>query len=168
VSGPTIILIILLPLVITGVVIGLVVLLLGKARPADFGSRPSAASLSVEDALPQRVDTFGREDMVAVAEWPGAWQSTYLGGLEPVELVGVRAGSIRGAVQVLQRVRHGDELIGLGTRAALASSLIGDHSFLIQRRRERHLIGWTNGPWAFLAISTDLDMLRSFVEQYPY
>jgi hypothetical protein len=168
VSGPTIILIIGLPLVITGVVIGLVVLLLGKARPADFGSRPSAASLSVEDALPPQVDTFGREEMLALEEWPEAWRASYLGGRDPVELVGVRAGSIRGAVRALQRVRHGDELIGLGTRAALASSLIGDHSFLIQKRRERHLIGWTNGPWAFLATSTDRDTLRAFVEQFPY
>jgi hypothetical protein len=168
VSGPTLILIILLPLGITGVVIGLVTLLLGKARPADFQARPSTASLGVEDVLPQQVDIFGREHMQAVAGWPDAWQATYLGSRDPVKVVSVRAGSIRGAVQVLQRVRHGDDLIGLGTRAALASSLIGDHSFLIQRRRERHLIGWTNGPWALLAISTDRDTLRAFVEQFPY
>jgi hypothetical protein len=168
VSGPTLILIILLPLVITGVVIGLVALLLGKARPADFQSRPSTASLGVEDALPQQVDYFGREDMLAVAGWPDAWRVTYLGGCDPVKMVSVRAGSIRGAVRVLQSVRHGDDLIGLGTRAALASSLIGDHSFLIQRRHERHLIGWTNGPWAFLAVSTDRDTVRAFVEQFPY
>jgi hypothetical protein len=160
--------IILLPLAIAGAVIGLVTVLLGKARPADFQSRPPAASLSVDEALPPHVNDFGREDTLAVGGWPEAWQTTYLGGRGPVEMVGVRAGSIRQAVRVLQRVRHGDELLGLGTKAALASSLIGDHSFLIQKRRERHLIGWTNGPWTFVAISDDRDTLRAFVEQYPY
>jgi hypothetical protein len=160
--------IILLPLTIAALVIGLVVIVLSKARPADFGSRPSAATLGVEEALPQRVDIFGREGVLALEEWPEAWRASYLGGRSPVELVGVRAGSIRQAVRVLQRVQHGDEVIGLGTKAALVSSLIGDHSFLIQRRREHHLIGWSNGPWAFIATSTNRDTLRAFVEQYPY
>jgi hypothetical protein len=158
----------LLPLVIVGLVIGLVILAVSKARPADFQSRPPTASLGVEEVLPQRVAHFAREEVLALAGWPEAWRASYLGGRHPVELVGVRAGSIRQAVRVLQRVRHGDDQIGLGTRAALVSSLIGDHSFLIQKRHERHLTGWTNGPWAFVAISTDRDTLRAFVEQYPY
>jgi hypothetical protein len=165
---PIIALVILLPLVIAGGVIGLVALLLGKARPADFQSRPSAASLGVEEALPQHVAHFVREEIRALEGWPEAWRTIYRGAVAPVGLVGVRAGSIRQAVRVLQRVRHGDDQIGLGTGAALASSLIGDHSFLVQKRDEHHLTGWTNGPWAFVAVSADRDTLRAFVEQFPY
>ncbi len=152
---------------LTGTVVVLIPHILRLARPADFDRRPSAARHTVERTVPLRFGYFQRVEPPQPADSPHSWRACYTGAGGEVALEAVRASSEEDAVHVLRRLRRVVR-VGKGRQAVFASRLGGDHSFIVQQAESGRLIGWTNGPWAFIATSDNPALLADFVQSFPF